>query len=43
LWGLEGGRCVSLTTSPPSVSQLFRNVGASTSHNPMDFHGLLQG
>jgi hypothetical protein len=38
------GLRVRLTTLPPSVSQLSReNVGASTSHNPMDLHGLLQG
>jgi hypothetical protein len=43
-WGLEGGRCIRLTTSPPSVSWLSRqNVGASISHNPMGLHGLLQG
>jgi hypothetical protein len=41
--GVKGGRRVRLTL-PPSVSQLSReNVGASTSHNPMDLHGLLQG
>jgi hypothetical protein len=26
----------------PSVSQMSENVGASTSHNPMSLHGLLQ-
>jgi hypothetical protein len=37
-------RRVRLTTSPPTVSRLSReNVGASTSHNPMGLHGLLQG
>jgi hypothetical protein len=42
--GVKSGRCVRLTTSPPSVSPLSReNVGASTSHNPMGLHGLLQG
>jgi hypothetical protein len=31
-------------TSPPSMSRLSReNVGASTSHNPVGLHGLLQG
>jgi hypothetical protein len=33
-----------LTALPPSMSRLSReNVGASTSHNPMGLHGLLQG
>jgi hypothetical protein len=41
--GVKGGRRVRLT-SPPSVSRMSReNVGASTSHNPMGLHGLLQG
>jgi hypothetical protein len=41
-WGVKGGRCVGLTTLPPSVSRLSRqNVGALTSHNPMGLHGLL--
>jgi hypothetical protein len=31
------------TTSPPSVSRFVDNVGASTSHNPIGLHGLLQG
>jgi hypothetical protein len=36
------GRLVRLTTLPPFVSRLFReNVGASTSDNAMDLHGLL--
>jgi hypothetical protein len=43
-WGVKGGWRVRLTTLPPSVSRLSReNVGASTSHNPMGLHGLLQG
>jgi hypothetical protein len=42
--GGKGGRRVSLTTLPPSLSLLSReNVGASMSHNPMGLHGLLQG
>jgi hypothetical protein len=42
--GVKGSRRVRLTTLPPSVSLLSRqNVGASTSHNPMGLHGLLQG
>jgi hypothetical protein len=42
---LPGGKGrPALTTSPPSMSRLSReNVGASTSHNPMGLHGLLQG
>jgi hypothetical protein len=40
--GVKGGRRLRLTTSPPSVSRLSRNVGASTSHNPMGIQGLLQ-
>jgi hypothetical protein len=34
---------VRLTTSPPSVSRCLENVAASTSHNRMGLHGLLQG
>jgi hypothetical protein len=42
--GVKGSRHVRLTTSPPSVGRLSRqNVGASTSHNPMGLHGMLQG
>jgi hypothetical protein len=42
--GLKGGRSITLTTSPPSVSRFPReNVGASTSHNPIGLHGVLQG
>jgi hypothetical protein len=32
--GIKDGRHVRLTTSPPYVSQLYKNVGASMSHNP---------
>jgi hypothetical protein len=43
-WGVKGGRRIRLTTLPPSVSRLSReSVGASTSHNPMGLHSLLQG
>jgi hypothetical protein len=43
-WGVKGGRRVGLTTLQPSVSGPSRqNVGASTSHNRMGLHGLLQG
>jgi hypothetical protein len=42
--GVKGGWRLRLTIKPPSVSRLPReNVGASTSHNPMGLHGLLQG
>jgi hypothetical protein len=42
--GVKGGRRVRLTTLPPSVSRLStESVGASTSHNPMGLHDLLQG
>jgi hypothetical protein len=40
--GVKGGRRIRLTTLAPCVSRLSRkNVGISTSHNPMDHHGLL--
>jgi hypothetical protein len=42
--GGKGGRRVRLTTLLPSLSRSSReNVGASTSHNPMCLHVLLQG
>jgi hypothetical protein len=41
---VKGGQRVRLTNSPPFLSRDFlENVGASTSHNPMGLHGLLQG
>jgi hypothetical protein len=39
-WGVKYGRCVGLTTLPPSVSRLSKNVGASTSRNPRGLHDL---
>jgi hypothetical protein len=43
-WNLQGGRRVRLSVLPQSVSRFSReNMGASTSHNPMGLHGLLQG
>jgi hypothetical protein len=42
-WGVKGGRRVGLTTLAPFVSRYSRqNMWASTSHNPMGLHGLLQ-
>jgi hypothetical protein len=42
--GVQGGRRVGLASLPLFVSRLPRqNVGASTSHNPIGFHGQLQG
>jgi hypothetical protein len=42
-WRVTGGLRVRLTILPPSVSRLSKeNVGASTSHNPVSLHGLLQ-
>jgi hypothetical protein len=32
-----------MTNLPPSESRFLENVGASTPHNPMGLHGLLQG
>jgi hypothetical protein len=42
--GVKGDRRIGLTNLPPFVSPLSRqNLEASTSHNPMGLHGLLQG
>jgi hypothetical protein len=38
--GRKGGRFLRLTTSPPSLSI---NVDFPTFHNPISFHGLLNG
>jgi hypothetical protein len=41
---VKGGRLVRLTTTPPDMSiDCLENVEASTSHNPMGLHRLLQG
>jgi hypothetical protein len=37
--GDKGGRCVGLTTLPPSCADCLKNLGASTSWNPQ---GLLR-
>jgi hypothetical protein len=42
--GVKGGPPLGVTTLPPTVCPLcIQNVGASTSHNPMVLHSLLQG
>jgi hypothetical protein len=41
--GVKGIQCIRLTTSLPSVGQLSRKWGDSTSYNPMGLHGLLKG
>jgi hypothetical protein len=40
LLGVKGSRRVGLTNLPLSVSRMSENVGASTSSNPKDLHGL---
>jgi hypothetical protein len=34
------GQHIGLTTLPPSVTRMSKNVGASTSHKPKDLHSL---
>jgi hypothetical protein len=38
--GVISGRCVRLTTLPPSVNRMSENMGASTSRKPKGLHGL---
>jgi hypothetical protein len=38
--GVKSGRRIWLAALPPSMSRMSENVGASTSHNPKDYHGL---
>jgi hypothetical protein len=40
--GLKCGRCVELTTLPPSMSRCLASVGSLTFHNPIGLHGLLR-
>jgi hypothetical protein len=41
--GVKGTRILRLTTKQVSVSRFYReNMGASTSHNTMGLHGLLE-
>jgi hypothetical protein len=42
LWGVKRGRCLELTTFPPSVSRLSNKVRSLTSRNRISLHGLLR-
>jgi hypothetical protein len=37
---VKSGRCMRLTTLPPSVSRISENFGASTSRNPKGLYSL---
>jgi hypothetical protein len=43
--GVKDDRPERKTDNLTAISEqpVYKNVGASTSHNPMGFHGLLQG
>jgi len=41
--GGKGGRCVRLTTSPPSCAEWHENLGAQTSCNPLGHTGPVTG
>jgi hypothetical protein len=41
--GVNAGRRVILTTSPPSVGHYLENMRASPSHSTVGLHGLLRG
>jgi hypothetical protein len=41
--GGKGGRCVRLTTSPPSCAECHENLGDKTSWNPLGHTGPVTG
>jgi hypothetical protein len=43
LHGIKRGRRVRLQPRRHLFADYLENVGSSTSHNPIDIHGLLQG